>query len=819
MSKTKVTGGKTAKAASKTSGRKSTGKKKASAESAHTQTDNPQNASTVVTEHPVEVSDFNNLSVVAPPETVPTPAEKRRLNVWAPVEGLATGINSLDGDNLEITVSAEMYQAGGSVWLRALVDGRVAQPSDVLFKSGNVNFDGVRSFTFVQEGVSGGQHLVEIQMRTGSAATIRDRILTVHSGSPSNGLSRLAVAAAPSGPPIKAPAQYDDITDLATVINTKVAGTLAITFSAEAWADSGRMMVRAMVDDVETGEVIFAEAGDSQRGGTRSFTFVKFALAAGIHRVKLQWRSGSGVSRIGDRTMSVSAAHRGSQVVTVAEPPDPVTLTQTTWTEFHPGSIGTMVETTDSISNIAITVSTEVLSNGGRVFMRALVDGQPTLPNDVTLIEGGPKWRATAHTFVAKNVGRGRHRVRVQLMVDPQTMAKVRRRSTRIIWKRRRGADFVQPFLHAYPRLRSLRLLVIGFDPMRPHHMRPSFEQIRNTFEGVPGSVVGDPTPLELVQDGVPNLRDWLRENSGGIANISQVRYVGCQDGQWYIAPPERQGNWYWDNMAWDQMWKDALSAADAEVDFHAYDTDQNNRISEDELVVAIVRPQNNPYGTLRGTDAVLDGIPAPLNVPILDLYLSSNPAHLRWGVGVAAHELAHHIFVGAHELYGVCPNISPGKYSVMDAHWFATHLDPFWKMKNGLVQPLAIDLDTQTTTTWALPAVELRYQVLLLHDSARVAREYFLIENRYPGDLSSPNYDSPIGAGAVVVWQIFEDLQLVQSSAVCPNDPRFVRKRAILSTPADSFDLAWSDGTPAGFRVSAPIPNAELAQFKLQKL
>lgn len=759
------------------------------------------------------------MSVVAPPEAAPALLEERRLHVWAPVEGLATGIGSVDGDNLEITVSAEMFQPGGSVWLRALVDGRVAQPSDVLFKSGDVNFDGVRSFTFVQEGVSGGQHLVEIQMRTGSPATIRDRVLTVHSGSPFHGSSRLAVAAAPSGPPIKAPFHYNDIPDLSTFITTEVPSTLAIAFSAEAWADSGRMMVRAMVDGVEVGEVIFAEAADPQRGGTRSFTFVKFALPAGTHHVKLQWRSGSGVSRIGDRTMSVSAIHRGSQVVIAMAPSNPVTLTQTEWTDLTNTSIGTIIETTDSISNVAISVSTEVLSNGGRVFLRALVDGQPASPSDVTLIQGGPKWRATAHTFVAKNVGRGRHRVRVQIRVDPQTTAKFRRRSGRILWKRRRGPDFVQPFLAAKPLVRRFRLLVIGFDPVRPEHMRPSFAQIRNTFEGNPGATAPDLIALQPAQDRGPNLRDWLMENSGGIATISQVRYVGCQDGQWYVAPPERQGNWYWDNMAWDQMWKDALSAADAEVDFRAYDTDQNNRISEDELVVAIVRPQNDPYGTLRGTDAFLDGSPAPLNVPVLDLYLSSNPARLRWGLGMAAHELAHHVFVGAHELYGVCPAISPGAYSVMDKAWLATHLDPFWKMKNGLVQPLAVDLDTQATTTWALPAIELRRQVLLLHDAARVAREYFLIENRYPGDPSSPNYDGPIGTGAVVVWQIFEDLQLVQNSAVCPGDPRFVRKRAVLSTPAHSFDLAWADGTPAGFQVTAPIPNAELAQIKLQKL
>lgn len=76
--------------------------------------------------------------------------------------GLSSGVASSEGDNLEITVSAEMYQPGGSVWFRALVDGEVAEPSDVVFKSGTVEFDGVRTFTFVKRAVKAGQHIVEI---------------------------------------------------------------------------------------------------------------------------------------------------------------------------------------------------------------------------------------------------------------------------------------------------------------------------------------------------------------------------------------------------------------------------------------------------------------------------------------------------------------------------------------------------------------------------------------------------------------------------------------------------------------------------------
>src|SRR5262249_1044768 len=154
---------------------------------------------------------------------------------------------------------------GGTVWFRALVDGKVALPSDVAFKSGSENFDGVRSFTFVQPNVSVGQHLVEIQWFTGSTGSIRDRSLAVHSGSPSNRPNRLAVAAAPSGPDlVKTTSYYEDIPGLATTITTG-AGTLAVVFSAEGGADSGRMLVRALVDNASIGEIVFSESGNGGR--------------------------------------------------------------------------------------------------------------------------------------------------------------------------------------------------------------------------------------------------------------------------------------------------------------------------------------------------------------------------------------------------------------------------------------------------------------------------------------------------------------------------------------------------------------------------
>lgn len=753
----------------------------------------------ILTDAPVSRANYNysSLCVVAPPETAPV---KGRLNRWATVEGLATAVMCRAGDNLEITVSAEVYQATGSVWMRAVVDGLVAKPSDVQFKTGNVEFDGVRSFTFVQPNMSKGQHLVEIQMNSGSDFSIRDRVLTVSSIDNS-------IAVAASGPSVQCPADFEDIPGLSTSFSGQIFGPIAITFSAEAFVDSGRMMVRALIDDEVVGEVIFAEAGDPQRRGTRSFTFVKqLAQLPSGGTVRMQWRCGNGAASIGDRTISVSPrlSSTSTSLMFAVNPADPVSLTQTNWVDLFEPAI---FETTFDLNNVVINASSEVLSNPGRVFLRALVDGQPASPSDVTLIQGGAKWRATGHTFVLKNVGYGRHEVRLQVRVDPNTTAKYRRRTLRISWWIRHAPDFVQPFLRMSPVLRRIRLLVIGFDPVRPGHPRPSFAQIRKTFEGDQSH-----TPEA-------NLRQWLIENSAGNVTLSSVRYVGCQDGQWFVAPPERQGNWYWDNLAFEQMWKDALAAADAEVDFHSFDIDQNNRLTSDELVVAIVRPQATPYGTVRGTDATLDGTPIPLNVPILDLYLSSNPQFHRWGVGLVAHEFTHHV-LGTLDLYNGCPAISPGPYSIMDRHDLATHLDPFEKMKNGLVKPYAEILSQLgTESTWDLNAVENSQEVLLFHEPGRTGREYFLIENRFPGEVGSRNYDDPIGNGAIVVWQIFEDLQLVHTSTPCPGDPRFIRKRAVLSAPTDTFDLTWSDGSPVGRRLSAPIPNAQVARLILKKI
>ena len=205
--------------------------------------------------------------------------------------------------------------------------------------------------------------------------------------------------------------------------------------------------------------------------------------------------------------------------------------------------------------------------------------------------------------------------------------------------------------------------------------------------------------------------------------------------------------------------------------------------------------------------------------MPLIDLYLSKNPSQHLAGVGIAAHELCH-LLLGISESYGNCSNIDPRYYSVMDrlGSYSATHLDPHSKMKAGWVQPIAVNLDDiRTSVTFALGAVEGKHQTILVHDANHVTREYFIIENRFPGNPPR-NYDKPLGQGSIAIWQVFEDLQLVQSADICNADPRYVRFRKALLNANETHVLNWGDGSPTGIRVVALSPNGATASFRLER-
>jgi len=754
-----------------------------------------------------ESQNVGTVSVVAPPEAAPV---KNNPGVWILVPGLATSVYSRGGDNLEITVTAEMI-ANGTVWFRSLVDGSAAQPTDVHFKMGSANFDGTRSFTFVQSAVAAGEHIVEIQWYTpfGASAQVRDRTLNVNSASPTAGAGRLAVAAGISGPDrIKTTSAWATIPGLITTLTTTETTTLAVVLSAEADADSGRFFARALVDSAVVSDVLFAEAGNGGRQGSRSYTFVLRNLAAGRHVVALQWSAQGGKSRIGDRTLAAFAAPEsttgGGQFAYGAQQA-PTKFTSSGWTTI-PGMTRKFTTTAPS-SSATLTFGGEVQISSNRMFLRAQVDGRSVAPGDVTLIQGGSKWRASTFSFTVKNLRPGFHEFRFQAAVDAGSSGYIGDRFMRVVFKDRSGAEFSQYYRELGPKVKTFNSLVLCFDPLRPDVPAPSHASLVNMLEGA---------------DGRLNVRSWFNENSAGHVQAGSFQYVGCDDGNWFLPPPDRRGNWYWDNKRFDLMWQDAIKAADPVVNFHAYDLNRDNKLSPDELTLILVRPQNGPFGTNRTVNVAVDGKSPALNFWVVDVYVSASDSQRRGNVGLISHELSH-ASVDAWDLH-TCPSATAaGAYSIMDATYTATDFDPFHKLHYGFVQAQPVTLNPLRDSTLQLGAVETRHEVAVLYDPGRNDREYFIVENRWQGTESSPTYDAVL-TGGVVVWLVIQDQDYAQAfpppgGEACPAGRNSVRKLGILTKPGTALDLRWTDGTNAHVRVTADHLNEEVSTVMISNL
>lgn len=773
---------------------------------------------------------MGSISVVSPAEAAPV---KNDPGVWAIIPGLSTSVYSRAGDNLEITFTAEMYSTT-TVLVRALVDLVPAQPSDVKFKFSTENFDGTRSFTFVLKNVGAGAHTVEMLWFTarGTTAQIRDRTLSVNSASQTAGATRLVVGF--GTPTIKetilgaSVRSYTDIPGLSGSFATSVAGPLAVTFSADAHADAGRLFARAIVDGKVLSDVLFAEAGNGGRRGARSHTFVLPSLAPGSHTVRIQWKGEGGQVRLGGRTMSAYASPASANLggmIASGRQLAPTRIRSTSFVNI-PTMSGSFLTTAPSTS-ATLQWSGEVSINSGRLFLRALVDGKPVSPGDVTLIQGGSKWRAASFAFTLKNILPGRHTVQFQARVDSGKTANIGDRAFRVVFKQRSGAEFSQAYQGLQPTTGIFNSLVVCFDPLREGHAPPTRAYLANMMEG---------------GDGGLSVRGWFQENSGGKLQAGDFAYNGCDDGAWHLAPPGHQGNWYWDNKRFDLMWAEAIQAADPGIDFHAFDRNRDNTITPDELTLIIVRPQNDPYGTNRTVAVKVDGNGTALKFRVVDVYLSQYETRFvndvaqdvrRWAVGLLVHELSH-AEINAWDIYGYedeakgirCrPSTNAGAYSVMDSHSPAGHLDPYHKLKNGFVTADLVELNPLSKTAVTLKAVEIGRDVAVLYDPRRGDREFFILENRWGGTSDRPTYDSMLPGGpGVLLWHIVQDFALTKQfpppgGEGCDPIRITMRRIGILNSPGALLALRWADGSPAGVQIEADRTDPAVAQVTLTSL
>ena len=231
-------------------------------------------------------------------------------NTWEALPELGGTLITPAAGNLSITISAEAYSDNHArLFLRALVDGQLAEPGDVWLAT---DWLGVSSFTFTRRNLPAGAHWLVLEWMTDANQTVHlaDRTLaavaspelTLHGG--------LLVNSPPPGPDVVTTnTAWEDVPGLTSYVATAANSHLEIAVAAETKTYGPHWIaLRALIDGqpAEPSDVLF-NAVNETGFSTRAFTFTKRQLGAGPHQVRLQWRTdASGVPALGDRTMTVS---------------------------------------------------------------------------------------------------------------------------------------------------------------------------------------------------------------------------------------------------------------------------------------------------------------------------------------------------------------------------------------------------------------------------------------------------------------------------------------------------------------------------------
>ncbi|MBN1996740.1 T9SS type A sorting domain-containing protein [candidate division KSB1 bacterium] len=729
-----------------------------------------------------------------------------------------------------ITVSAEAEVSSGKrMFLRAMVDGHEAKPTNVVFA--NEGYTGTHSFNFSAD-VDGGCHHVEIQwlVDPGGTAYLGDRTVIVATAP-----NFINTVSPPSGPDVTTTSgNFEDVPGLSQTIVMPDDGDAVITITGEAeTSNNKRMFLRVLVDGqpCSPGDVVFVVGGYK---GTRSFTFVKNGVTKGSHSAQVQWMVDSGgTAYMGDRSFTIGYSNldlivRGiGGILSVSAPSGPdKTTTSTSWVDVPDLSANIKLPVN---GNISVSLTAEANATAGkRMFVRAVVDGQPLDPTDVVFAQGDFTGTCCMN-FVSPAFGDGNfHQVGLQWLVDGGGTAYLGDRNMTVKTSPTPCPDMTDPFNGVAPVIGDHPLLVILWDPKRPTDPAPSKADVEN-----------------LIFGGKPSVRDYFIENSHNLFFMNNAGVLG-----WYNAdkPPEH----YWaakdegdtDKDGWIsghvEKWAEAVRKADLTFDFASFDKNGNGTLETDELGVLMVIPQNSPFGTVRvplgreyptAEPLIVDGVVIPL---IAEAYIGAPP-----DLDLVAHELSH-LFLKMPDMYfNFFFPYAAGVYSLMDANYVDNHLDPFHKIRLGWIQAPNI----LESGLYPFDAVENSHVAYILHDPAHGAGEYFIVENRHPG----LNYDSALPDAGLAVWHIIENADIYKNlpapsgvsvsdwATIGANDwgrrairmirpvygPPFNNAKALWdgSDPETGYDLYldWADGSPSGFAIKNISPSGPYMEAFIQ--
>ena len=231
------------------------------------------------------------------------------------------------------------------------------------------------------------------------------------------------------------------------------------------------------------------------------------------------------------------------------------------------------------------------------------------------------------------------------------------------------------------------------------------------------------------------------------------------------------------------------LEVIDPEVDYRQYA--RNNRADTRDLIVVMVnRSGTGTGGTVRGTRTipVHDGVTLTLKIAAF-----GNSASF----AVATHEIVHTLVPQNTDLYGPGSWNSPASLMGSSPPRGVSHLDGPQKLRLGWRKPRPVDIATPTSETFRLRAQTLtdnpagERDPLVIYDSARGRREFFVLEFRTPTarsarPVSGGDYDSNLNEAGLAVWHAETD------GSNYTRRPAYINLAAVTgrSPQADSRDL-----------------------------
>ncbi len=301
-----------------------------------------------------------------------------------------------------------------------------------------------------------------------------------------------------------------------------------------------------------------------------------------------------------------------------------------------------------------------------------------------------------------------------------------------------------------------------------------------------------DSHPIEHYQDMLfsrdeyrtGSVRDWYLENSYGEVEITGEVYG------WYRMPRDYayyvqgvQGFGRYPRNA-QGLARDALNAADDDVDFGDFDNDNNHVV---EALFIVHAGQGAEY---TGSDDMIwsHAWTVPENTTHDGYRFRRYAMEPEDGkIGVFGHELGHSLF-GLPDLYDTSyESAGVGRWSMMSGGSHGNngetpvHFDAWCKIRIGFIDPFPI---VREFVNLDLDPVETDPNVLMLWRDDDFEEQYFLLENR-----QKVNFDRYMPGGGILIWHVDEGMQ-DNTNAWTPGMPSSPHNLVALEQADGRYDL-----------------------------